>query len=313
MFRVKLLRSVSLVTLFFFLFFTCAADFSMARPQEEDSLIKARKLYQEGDYEGSIKLLSDFIQKLKAMVEQKKNVAEAFYLLAKIYFEVGDDTRLEENLQKVFETFPAFKTEESNFAFKERVEKARSKFLAEKEMEAKGKEKELAVMEKEMKEKEKPRVIEQPTPKKAKKKFPVLLVVGVVVVVAVLVVLLAGKKKDDTPAPEVFDIRGDWTLWDTVAGDTLWAYFTFAGSLNSGTFVDHEGDTGTYTVNGRSVNFHYDIYNITFTGNFENQNNMRGTYDSILGTRGWRAARGIHGAMAVKTYSSSLKTLKTNK
>jgi hypothetical protein len=313
MFRIKLLRTVSLMTLFFFIFFTFAADFSMARPQDEDSLAKARKLYQEGDYEGSIKLLSDFITKLKAMVEQKKNVAEAFYLLAKIYFEVGDDTRLEENLQKVFETYPAFKTEESNFAFKERVEKARNKFLAGKEMQAKDKEKELAQMEKEMTQKEKPRVIEQPTPKKAKKKFPVLLVVGVVLVVAVLVVLLAGKKKDKTPAPEVFDIRGDWTLWDTSAGDVLWAYFNFSGSLTGGTFVDHEGDTGTYTVSNRTVNFHYDLYNISFTGNFTDQNNMQGSYTSALGTRNWRAARGISGSMAPKTYSSSLKNLKTNK
>lgn len=320
MFGVKLLRSVSLVTLFFFIFFIGTADFSLAQ-KEEDSLTKARKLYQEGDYEGSITLLSDFIQKLKAMVEQKKNVAEAFYLLAKIYFEVGDDARVEENLKKVFETFPTFKKEESNFAFKERVEKARGKFLTQKESEAKEKEKELvktekevAKMEKEIKKKPKPRVIEQSTPKKKKKKFPVLLVVGVVVVVALLVVLLAGKKKDDEqPAPEVFDIRGDWTLWDTAAGDLLFAYFTFSGSRNNGTFIDHEGDTGTYSVNGRNVSFSYDAYNIDFTGNFVDQGHMRGSYDSALGNRNWRAERGFTGTMSTNTYSSSLKTAKNEK
>lgn len=319
MFGVKLLRSVSLVTLFFFIFFIGTADFSFAQ-KEEDALTKARKLYQEGDYEGSIKLLSDFIQKLKAMVEQKKNVAEAFYLLAKIYFEVGDDTRVEENLQKVFETFPTFKAEETNFAFKERVEKARGKFLTQKESEAKEKEKELAKTEEEVaqmgteiQEKTKPRVIEQPTPKKKKKKFPVLLVVGAVVVVAVLVVLLAGKKKKDEPAPEVFDIRGDWTVWDTQAGDLLWSYFTFSGSVNSGSFVDSDGDTGSYTVNGREVSFSYDAYPFYFNGNFVDHDHMRGNYDTTLGNRPWRAVRGIIGAMSTKTYSSTVKTTENRK
>ncbi len=323
MFGVKLLRSVSLVTLFFFIFFIGTADFAAAQEtqKEKDVLTKAQKLYQEGDYEGSITLLSDFIQKLRAMVEQKKNVAEAFYLLAKIYFEVGDDTKVEENLKKVFETYPAFTKEESNFAFKERVETARGKFLAQKESEAKEKVKELAKaeaevaeMEKEIKKKQepvkkqKPRVIEQSTPKKKKKKFPVLLVVGVVVVVVALVVLLAGKKKKDEPAPEVFDIRGDWSLWDTQAGDSLWAYFTFSGSINSGSFVDHDGDTGTYSVNGRHVDFDYDDFSISFTGNFTDHDHMNGNYDSILGNRTWRAARGFAGPMSTKTYSSSVKT-----
>lgn len=326
MFGVKLLRSVSLVTLFFFVFFIGTADLSLAQT-EEDALTKARRLYQEGDYEGSIKMLSDFIQKLRAMVEQKKNVSEAFYLLAKIYFEVGDDAKVDENLKKVFETYPSFTKDESNFAFKERVEKARGKFLAQKESEAKAKEKELAKteeevakIEKEIKKKKKPekkpkpRVIEQPTPKKKKKKFPVLLVVGVVVVVAVLVVLLTGKKKDDEPAPEVFDIRGDWTVWDTQAGDQLWAYFSFSGSLNSGTFEDHEGDTGSYTVTGRSVSFNYHDYNISFTGNFVDHDHMRGNYDSVLGNRSWRAARGFSGAsMSTKTLSGTLKTGKNPK
>ena len=136
MFNVKRLRPLGLMTLFFFIFFIGTADLSLAKAQEDD-LMKARRLYQEGDYEGSIKLLSDFIEKLKAMVEQKKNVAEAFYLLAKIYFEVGDDAKVEENLRKVFETFPTFKKEETNFGFRDRVEKAREAFLQVKEKEEK--------------------------------------------------------------------------------------------------------------------------------------------------------------------------------
>jgi hypothetical protein len=286
MFDIKLIRRAAILTLFFFAFFTFAADLAMARPQEDD-LTKAKRLYQEGDYEGSIKLLSGFIDKLKAMVEQKKNVAEAFYLLAKIYFEVGDDAKVEENLGKVFTTYPSFtKKDEANFGFKERVDKARAVFLKDKEAQARQMEQELKEQEKkepEVIKETKPeaeefKVIEQPKPKKKKKKFPVLLVVGGLVVVAALVLLL-GKKKKDEPAPEVFDIRGTWRLTATILGETFSGLFTFSGNLNNGTFVDEGGDTGTYTVNGRNVSFSYDDYLFSFTGRFIDQNRMEGTFE----------------------------------
>jgi outer membrane protein assembly factor BamD (BamD/ComL family) len=306
MFRIKWLRTVSVVTLFFFVFFIGAADFSLAQ-KEEDKLMKARKLYQEGDYEGSIKLLSDFIQKLRAMVEQKKNVAEAFYLLAKIYFEVGDDAKVEENLQKVFETYPAFQKEETNFGFKERVEKVRARFLEKKEAEVIQQQEELIKKEKEIEAKPKPKVIEQPTPKKKKKKFPVVLVVVGLAVVAVLVILLAGGKKKEKE--EVFDIRGDWTIFvDFGEGEIPVFLMTFNGTLNRGNFVDQDGDTGTYTVNRRNVNFEYDDFDIFFNGNFTDQNNMRGTVDTTLGVLNWRATRGFITPMSTSTYLKQAKT-----
>ncbi len=298
MFNVKRLRLISLMTLVFFIFFIGTADLSLAKPQEEeDVLAKARRLYQEGDYEGSIKLLSDFIEKLKAMVEQKKNVAEAFYLLAKIYFEVGDDTKVDENLGKVFETYPTFKKEESNFGFRDRVEKAREKFLQEKEKEAREKEEELKELEEPEPE---PRIIEQPIAKKKKKKFPVLLVVGGIVVVAVVAILLLKKKKKDE-----YDIRGAWTLNVQYEGDTYIFGMTFTGSKTSGTFTDDEGDTGTYTVSDRNVSFSYDYYDISFTGSFSTKDNMGGSVvvRGVTGT--WNATRGFTGTMA-----GSLRSIK---
>jgi tetratricopeptide (TPR) repeat protein len=289
MFNAKRVRLMSLMTLFFFIFFIGTADLSLAKTQhEEDALAKARRLYQEGDYEGSIKLLSDFIEKLKAMVEQKKNVAEAFYLLAKIYFEVGDDTKVEENLKKVFETFPTFKKEETNFGFRDRVEKAREKFLQEKEKEAMEKEKELKEQEEPEPE---PRIIEQPTVKKKKKKFPVILVVGAIVVVAVAAILLLKKKKKDE-----YDIRGAWTLNVQLAGETFIFGMNFSGSKTNGTFVDEDGDTGVYTVNDRNVSFSYDDFNISFTGSFSTNDNMAGAVvvNSVSGS--WTATRGFSGA-----------------
>lgn len=304
MFGVKLLRQVSLVTLFFFILFIGTADFSLAQAQEEDILTKARKLYKEGDYEGSIKLLSEFIQKLIAMVEQKKNVAEAFYLLAKIYFEVGDDAKVEENLKKVFETYPTFKKEEPNFSFNERVERARKKYLQEKEKEAREKEKELKAQEEKVAE---PQVIEQPTIKKKKKKFPALLVVGGVALVVLLVILLSKKKKSEpAPQPEPYDIRGDWTVTVNFQDQTFPFMMTFSGNLNQGTFSDQDGDTGTYAVNNRAVEFSYDDYDIIFTGSFSTRDRMSGPV-AVAGVSGdWSAERGFGNAM-----TGSVKSIKT--
>lgn len=307
MFRIKWLRPVSVVTLFFFVFFIGAADFSLAQ-KEEDVLLKARRLYQEGDYEGSIKMLSDFIQKLRAMVEQKKNVAEAFYLLAKIYFEVGDDTRVDENLQKVFETYPAFQIEETNFGFKERVDKVRARFLEKKEAEVKQQQEELMEKEKEMEAEPAPKVIEQPTPKKKKKKFPVVLVVAGLAAVALLVILLAGGKKKEKPE-EVFDIRGDWTIFaDLGEGEVPVALMTFRGTLTNGTFDDQDGDTGTYNVNRRNVHFEYDDFDIKFNGNFTDHDNMRGTVNVGAEVFNWRGTRGFIASTSPSTYLKQAKT-----
>jgi serine/threonine protein kinase len=103
-----------------------------AQPEDYNPMEESRKLYQEGDYEGSIKILSDFSSKLRTMVEQKKNVSEAFYLLAKIYYEVGDYTKMEENLRKCFDTYPTFTMEEANLDFKDRVDKIKKEVLEEK-------------------------------------------------------------------------------------------------------------------------------------------------------------------------------------
>ena len=304
MFKTKLLRPLSLLTLFFFIFFIGVSDISLA--QEEDVMLKARQLYMEGDYEGAIDTLSDFITKLRALEEQKKNVAEAFYLLAKIYFEVGDDVKVHENLHKVFDTYPTFNKEEINLGFKEHVEKVRAEILGKKEREAAAQE--ARVRQQEEKIKAKPRIIEQTTPKKKKKKFPILLVAAGVVVVAVLVILLTKKKDKDKDIEDVYDIRGDWAIYDTSEGELLFAYYTFGGSLTSGTFVDHDGDTGIYSVSNRNVSFEYDDYDIYFTGSFSNFDNMNGTYTSVLGTRTWRGERGAFASSLVS--SGNLKEMK---
>jgi hypothetical protein len=300
----KFLKGSGAITLFLFIFMVFSANVALA--QEEDSLSQAQKLYQQGDYEGSIDLLSKFIEKLKAMVEQKKNVAEAFYLLAKIYFEVGDDVKVEENLSKVFSTFPAFSKEETNYSFKERVEKVKKQVLANK---VKKTEEPMQVAPQQKVETEEftptKKVIQHSQPRKKKKKFPVLLVVGGIAVVAILAILLLKKKKED-----VYNIRGDWSVNTNFLGDQGLFFMTFRGGQNNGTFVDHEGDTGTYSVNARSVNFAYDDYDITFTGSFSSHDNMSGSL-SVAGIGGsWNASRGFNGAMAKSLMGLKSKAMK---
>jgi hypothetical protein len=298
----KGLKVVGVLTLFFFMFFVLSADLISAQ-QEDDALLKARRLYQSGDYEGSIKLLGDFITKLRAMVEQKKNVAEAFYLLAKIYYEVGDDTKVDENLRKCFETFPSFTMEESNLGLKSRMDKVRKEVL-EKKTQAVTEEEETTVEPEEYPAEQQEKVVPQYRPEKKKKKFPVLLVVGGIVVVGAVIALAAGKKSKNDEI--VYDIRGDWTVTLNYLGSEIPFYITYNGSLNSGTFVDQDGDTGTYTVNGRSVSFQYSFYNISFTGNFSDRDNMNGNYQADDVTGSWHGNRGF--TMPITYKAASIKT-----
>jgi len=299
MFGAKSLRSIGVVTLFFFTFFILFADFNFvqAKDKEEDSLLKARKLYQQGDYEGSIKLLSDFVQKLKAMVEQKKNVAEAFYLLAKIYYEVGDDTKVDENLRKVFETYPSFTMEEENLSFKGRVEKIRKGVLEKKEQAV---DEQAEAIKEEEESPEEEQFIEKPYPAKTKKKkFPVLLVVGGIAVVAAVVLLLSKSKE--------YNIVGNWTIHENYPdGTSDNQYITFIGSKTNGTFVDQDGFTGTYNVSGKSVHFSYDLgLWFSYSGTFTSKDSMEGswswTYEGSPVSGSWTGERGIYGGTMKKT------------
>ncbi len=299
MFGSKILKLTSIITLCVFMFFVFTAETGFAQSKEDDVLMKAKRLYQEGDYEASINLLSQFIEKLKAMVEQKKNVAEAFYLLAKIYFEVGDDKKVEENLHKVFVTYPTFSKDEPNFSFKERVEKIRGTMNVETE-----KFTDETTTEPQTEVKPQPRrtnrVIEQSYAKK-KKKFPILLVVGGVVVVAAVAVLLLKKKKDS------YDIRGDWTVNSNFAGETFRDYFTFSGSKTSGSFVDGAGIRGSYTVNGSSAHFAYTDLAISLDGTFSSQDNMSGTAVAFGVSGTWNAVRGFPATMSASQASLKAK------
>jgi len=94
---------------------------------QENVMEKAEKLFHQGNYDDSITILSEYINKFKNSVSHKKNVSEAHYLLAKVYFTVGEDKIVDENLEKAFKLYPAFEKEETDLEFKDLVDKIKAK------------------------------------------------------------------------------------------------------------------------------------------------------------------------------------------
>jgi hypothetical protein len=279
----KLLRPLSVITLAFFIFFIGTAELSPGTgQQDEDILLKARRLYQDGEYESSIKLLRDFIEKLKAMAEQKKNVAEAFYLLAKIYFEVGDDVKADDNLRKVYSTYPNFTKQETNFQFRDRSERIRAEYLIRKETELKGE--------------KKSQVIEKPARKKKKKKMPIIILVGAIGLAAILILALSGgKKSEEEPIDEVFDIRGNWSISSRFTGQEprTEPLHCQGGSPSNGSAFLGTWE-GTYNVTDKLVRLRFedDGFALIYSGMYTNVNHMRGNMTSNGSEIGsWEASR----------------------
>lgn len=111
--------------LFLILFLMSGPGFNRAEAAE-DELQKAERLTDEMLYEEAVKVLNNFIQSNAADAGQKTRVAKAYYLLARIYFDVDDnDPQVKKNLAKVFEYDRNFNTKEINAAFKKLVEEVR--------------------------------------------------------------------------------------------------------------------------------------------------------------------------------------------
>ncbi|MCK4943269.1 MAG: hypothetical protein KAS65_06820 [Candidatus Aminicenantes bacterium] len=94
-------------------------------------------------------------------------------------------------------------------------------------------------------------------------------------------------------ADEVFDIRGNWnlTLYWTGFPSESWN-ITFSGGLNSGTYMDEYGHTGTYTVNSSSVEIDYTAsHSMKLVGSFSSQTEMSGDITEAVGTGTWSATK----------------------
>ena len=123
----KLIKKVVVSTLFFFTWISVAVDFNFA--QNEDTLKTARSLFLDGNEKGSIKKLNKFIDRIKDTPGQELDAAEAFYLLAKIYYTYqrkGWEKDVDKNLKMVFKKCPDFSREESDPDFKKKVEQIKA-------------------------------------------------------------------------------------------------------------------------------------------------------------------------------------------
>lgn len=296
------IRKIGILTVLLFGWFSLSTSFGYA--QEEDELLQARKLYQQGYYDDAITMLIECINKLKSIVAQKKKVAEAFYLLAKVYFTVGEDDKVDTNLKKVFETYPTFNKEETDLEFKDRVDKTKVKMgvgkvvqkepVAEEPVQVEPEQDKVQPVIKTEKEKTAPKKEKRVIPKakkKKKKKFPILLVLGGLAVAAVLVYFLVIKKSED----DGYDIRGSWNInynWYAkqleVPGNTV---ITFTGGSSSGGTFFVEDTNGTWTVNGTQVRWVF-TNGTTYTGSIQSDTYMSGTMVDYAGYTGyWSASK----------------------
>jgi formylglycine-generating enzyme required for sulfatase activity len=194
MIKQKLSKQRVIVTLFFFICFTFVNHVSFAK--DEDILAKAKMLIQQGNLDRAIEELYQVIKKLKAIVSQKKKLAEAHYLLARVYKIAQMENECKINLKKAFEVFPTFTIDEPDPGLIELVKQVKAEI-------------------------EKEKVIpEEGSPRKKKKKFPLLMVLGGAAAV-ITVVLLLGKKgsSDDSSNYDTNTLGIQWI--NIPAGDFL--------------------------------------------------------------------------------------------
>lgn len=161
-----MLRKFALLTFVFFVYFTLTGN--MALQKDEDILLKARMLIQDGDFESAINELNDVIKKLKNPRSQQRNLAEANYLLARVYKIIRMENKYIYHLNRAFELYPNLSMEEPDPEIRERVANIKAEL-------------------------ERAKMIAK-TREKKKKKFPVLLVLAGSAVVATVTLLLLKKK-----------------------------------------------------------------------------------------------------------------------
>jgi len=163
----KILKQFNILTVFFVIYTLSVGN--IAFQEEKDILFKARILIREGNLDGAIKELNEVIKKLETILSQKKNVAEAYYLLARIYKVVQLDKEFVLHLKMAFKTFPHLGIEEPDPEIKAMVEKVKAELEQEKV------------------------IAKEETVNKKKKKFPVLLTLAGAVMITTAILLLTRK------------------------------------------------------------------------------------------------------------------------
>jgi tetratricopeptide (TPR) repeat protein len=94
-------------------------------------LSKGREFFNKGNYSAAVDMLKDFIDKGKNKKKQLKNeYAQAYYILARVYFDAEELENLEKNLKNLFHTDLNYNIPGSDEAkFKEKAELIRQEIV----------------------------------------------------------------------------------------------------------------------------------------------------------------------------------------
>jgi formylglycine-generating enzyme required for sulfatase activity len=226
-----ILKPVAILTFFFFTCFMLALTGSLVLSADEDLLLKARMLIHEGDFDGAIKELADVITTLEMIQTQKQKVAEAHYLLARIYKIVQTPDKFKYHLKMAFKIYPGLNMEEPDPEIRDMVEQVKAGLAKEKTVVKNG--------------------------KKRKKKFPVLLTLAGAAVATAVLLLLTKKKEPDTAPYDTGVLGVQWI--DIPAGE-----FLMGDNFNDGWTDEqpvHAVYLGTFKISRYEVTFRqYDIF-----------------------------------------------------
>jgi formylglycine-generating enzyme required for sulfatase activity len=94
--------------------------------ETESPLARAHALLARGQYDEAVSVLEGYIGEIREKADQKPNLAAAWYFLAEVFYEVGDDAKCDEALLQVYSAHPGFDREETNFGLMERVTKVKA-------------------------------------------------------------------------------------------------------------------------------------------------------------------------------------------
>ena len=256
-------KLLTLWTLLAFSFVLLFSDYGFA--QEETPLARAQDLLSQGKYDEAVKALDGYIAEIQDKPEKKPDLAAANYLLAKVYFEVGDDEKCDAALLAVYTAHPGFDQTEPNFGLRERVTKIKAQLAgnipaasqppAVQEVEVKATEVKAIPVPPQVEPKVAappakvaPTTVEKPksstaTVVKKRKKFPWLLaVLGIGVVIAVIVLLAKKKGGDNSQTNETGSIQVN----STPTGAKIYLDGTDTGKITNATLTSVA--VGSHTV-----------------------------------------------------------------
>jgi len=241
MFAPRILKKIAIVTVFVFAWMNLVANYGHAQ-QGTDPLSQAQELYKNERYDAAVQLLQKFVEHNRGLAGQNGRVASAYYLLAKIYYELREDKKMGEMLESLFSLSPQYSQEESNEGFKKVVGKYQGGLT----ITASGSGS-PSIVEKQVKDPGKPTI-------KKKKKFPILLVIGGIIIVGLVVYLLLNKPKYTLTVNKGGGVSGgpESGAYEYKKGTAVtYGYSLQSGYKNLLVLLDGQsiGSSGTITMN----------------------------------------------------------------